>query len=504
MALMLAMFLAAVESTIVATAMPSIASALGSFSLYSWVFSIYLLAEAVTIPVYGKLADIFGRKPVFLFGMVLFLTGTALCGLSNSMVQLIAFRGLQGVGAGAVMPIAMTMVGDLYTLKERPRVQGALSSVWAVASVAGPVIGGFIVDWLTWHWVFFINIPFGIASTAILLVVFHENVSRSQAHIDYTGALILMVGTGALMLMLVQGGTAWPWLSVPTWALVSIAGAGWTAFLARQRHIPDPLLPLDFLRDRTIVLSNLGGMLGGGLIFALSSFVPTFAQGVLGASATEAGMMLTVVSLGWPLASTLTGRAWQVFGHRRTAQLGSMLLIVSGILLATVGVSSPRFLLGAASFTMGMGLGFCQTTYLVTVQSQVAWNRRGVATSSHMFSRILGSTLWVALLGGILNQRLHRLLGTDGASATPATGTAGLDMVSPLLDAATRAELPPAVFERLRSALAAGMHTVFLVVLLTAVMAFVVAGLLPRRPLVDARDESTPRSKDDDIVRANM
>src|SRR5690625_2229627 len=185
---MLAMFLAAVEGTIVATAMPSIVSSLGGFSLYSWVFSIYLLAEAVSIPIYGKLADIFGRKPVFLFGMALFLLGTALCGLSNSMVQLIAFRGLQGIGAGAVMPMATTMVSDMSSVRERRRVQGALSSVWAMASVIGPALGGFIVEQLTWHWVFFVTIPFGSACATILVLSFRESVPRSQPQIDCAGA----------------------------------------------------------------------------------------------------------------------------------------------------------------------------------------------------------------------------------------------------------------------------------------------------------------------------
>lgn len=488
------MFLAAVEGTIVATAMPSIVAALGGFAMYSWVFSIYLLAEAVTIPVYGKLADLFGRKSVFMFGMALFLGGTTLCGLSRSMTQLIVFRGLQGIGAGAVMPIATTMVGDLYSLEERPKVQGALSSVWALASVAGPVLGGFIVERLSWNWVFFINIPFGLASAALLLLFFHETVSRSEVRIDYVGTLLLTPTIIAFMIMLVQGGTAWPWLSRQTLLLAAVTGVGAVLFVLQEKRAPEPLLPLDLLQDRTIVLANAGGMLGGGLIYALSSFVPTFAQGVLGVSATQAGVLLTVVSLGWPLASTLTGRAWRAVGHQRTALLGSLFLVTSGVLLATAGADTPPFMLGAASFTMGMGLGFTQTTYLVAVQSRVEWNRRGVVTSSHMFARILGSTLWVALLGGVLNQRLHRLLG-EGVVAGASDGATGLDMVSPLLDPTSRAQLPPDVFEQLRSALAAGVHGVFLVVLFTAAAALVVALLLPKRPLTDERNERQPHVK---------
>lgn len=499
---MLAMFLAAVEGTIVATAMPSIVASLGGFSLYSWVFSIYLLTEAVTIPIYGKLADIFGRKPIFVFGMGLFLLGTALCGLSNSMVHLIAFRGLQGIGAGAVMPMATTMVSDLYTLRERPRIQGALSSVWAVASVVGPALGGFIVGQLTWHWVFFINIPFGIASATILVMFLREDVKRrSQPQIDYVGAALLVVAIGALMLMLVQGGTAWPWTSPPIRVLAIVSAIGFGLFFIQERRAPEPLLPLDLMGDRTIFLANMGGMFGGGLIYALSSFIPTFAQGVLGATAIEAGVLLTVVSLGWTLASTLVGRTWNAIGHRRTALLGSVFLILSGLSLSLAGVGSPRWLVGAASFSMGMGLGFTQTTYIVTVQSQVSWNRRGVATSSHMFARILGSTLWVAMLGGILNQRLHKLLGSieglDDAldvGAADGAGTSGLDMVSPLLDPVSREQLAPTMLQQLQHALAEGVHSVFLVVLLTAVVAFIVAWLLPRQDLVDVREEKQATS----------
>lgn len=485
-ALVLAMFLAAVEGTIVATAMPSIVAALGGFTAYSWVFSMYLLAEAVSIPIYGKLADLVGRKPIFLLGMTLFLAGTALCGAASSMAQLIVFRGLQGLGAGAVMPMATTMVGDLYSLEERPRVQGALSSVWALASVAGPLLGGFIVERLTWRWVFLVNVPFGLASAALLATFFRERVERTRVQIDYAGAAILTPAIVALMVLLVQAGTAWPWRSWPTLLLAAVFSLGAALFVRQERRAPEPLLPLDLLRDRTIVLANVGGMLGGGLIYALSSFVPTFAQGVLGVSATTAGVLLTVVSLGWPLASVLAGPAWRAVGHRHTAILGSLLLVTSGVLLASAGVGSPPLLLGAASFAMGMGLGFTQTTYLVTVQSHVDWNRRGVATSSHMFARILGSTLWVALLGGVLNQRLQRLLGHDGPAGN---GGAGLDLVSPLLDAAARAQLPPGALEQLRTALAAGIHAVFIAVLLTAGAAFIVACLLPRQSLARSRVE---------------
>mgnify|MGYP001195759885 CR=1 FL=1 len=491
-ALMLGMFLAAVEGTIVATAMPSIVTALGGFSHYSWVFSIYLLTEAITIPIYGKFADLFGRKPVFIFGTTLFLVGTALCGLSNTMLQLIVFRGLQGLGSGAIIPLASTMVGDLYSIKERPRVQGAMSSVWAVASVIGPALGGFIVAHLDWHWIFYINIPFGIAAIAVLTWFFHEDVQRASRtpQIDYAGTFLLITGVGTLMLMLVQGGTAWPWTSAPIVLLAAITVIALTLFVLQERRAAEPLLPLDLLRDRTILLCNVGSLFGGGLIFGLTSFIPTFAQGVLGVGAIQAGALLTLMSIGWPLASNLTGWAWRSIGHRGTAMLGTFLTFLSGSLLVTVGPNSPAWLLGAGSFIMGMGLGFSQTTYIVTVQSRVAWNRRGAATSSNMFNRILGSTVWVAFLGGILNQRLQRTLAGidempgDLLAQSGAATDAGLDVVSLLLDPGIRETISPPLLTQLQEALAHGIHGVFVAVFITGAAAFILTCNLPRQALL--------------------
>lgn len=481
---MLAMFLAAVEGTIVATALPSIIAALGGFQLYSWVFSIYLLAEAASIPVYGKLADIFGRKPIFVFGTILFLIGTALSGMSQTMMQLIIFRGLQGLGAGAVMPIASTVVSDLYSLRERPRVQGALSSVWAVASVIGPALGGFLVEQLSWHWIFYVNIPFGLLAMLGIIAFLKEYPERSSPQIDYAGAVLMVVTVGAFMIMLVQGGTAWPWLSTPVVTLLAVSVTGGILFIRQERRAPEPLLPLDLMAEPSMLLPNIGSLLGGGLVFGLTSFIPTFAQGVLGQSATRAGALLTFLSIGWPVASMLTGRAWNKLGHRRTAQLGSIFMVMSGLLLTTANANSPPWVLGASSFIMGLGLGFSQTTYTVTVQSRVLWNRRGVATSANSFARILGSTLWVALLGGILNQRLYALLGPDAA----ARGEHNLDVVNLLLDPTERAALTPERLTELQSVLALGAHTVFVVILVTAVAALLIALVLPHEELVDERD----------------
>ena len=408
---MLAMFLAAVEGTIVATAMPSIVSSLGGFSLYSWVFSIYLLAEAVSIPIYGKLADIFGRKPVFLFGMTLFLLGTALCGLSNSMVQLILCRGLQGIGAGAVMPMATTMVSDLYTLRERPRVQGALSSVWAIASVIGPALGGFIVDQLTWHWVFFVNIPFGIASATILIIYLRENVTRLQPQIDYAGAMILVIAIGALMMMLVQGGTAWAWLSTPTLILAVTSGVSFGLFILQEKRAPEPLLPLDLMVDPNDHVGQRRRHVGRRAHFRaviVHSDVRARGAGRIGYGGGRAPHR----RVSWVAAGQrVDGARLECSG---TPTHGPTRLNTAGRqrFAADHGrCGFPSVVVGCRQFHHGHGARFFPNDVhrhgSIASSVESAWRGHKLP---HV-PRILGSTLWVAMLGGILNQRLHTLLG---------------------------------------------------------------------------------------------
>ena len=291
-ALMLGMSLAALDTTIVGTALPSIVGKLGGLALYSWVFSVYLLTSTTTVPIYGKLADLYGRKPIFLFGSALFLLGSILCGAAQSMEQLIIFRAIQGLGAGAVLPIVLTIIGDIFELNERARVQGLFSGVWGISSVVGPALGGLIVDHFSWRWVFFINIPFGIVSCVLLTLALHENIERKKQKLDYLGTLTLTGGIVALLFFLLQGGTTWSWLSLPSLGLFTISLILMVAFLLQERRVLNPILPLTLFTNRVIAISSIGGVILGIVMFGITSYVPLFIQGVEGGTATSAGITL--------------------------------------------------------------------------------------------------------------------------------------------------------------------------------------------------------------------
>src|SRR6059058_2925586 len=321
-ALMLGMSLAALDTTIVGTALPSIVGKLGGISLYSWVFSVYLLTSTTTVPIYGKLADLYGRKPIFLFGSTLFLLGSILCGAAQSMEQLIIFRAIQGLGAGAVLPIVLTIIGDIFELKERARVQGLFSGVWGVSIVIGPALGGLIVDHFSWRWVFFINVPFGILSCLLLALALKENVERKKQKLDYIGTLTLTGSIVALLFFLLQGGTTWPWLSLPSFGLLVLCLVLVAAFLFQEQRAPDPILPLSLFTNRIIAVSSLGGIVLGILMFGITSYVPLFVQGVQGGTATSAGITLGPLLLAWPIAATISGRVVIRYGYRFTSVLG--------------------------------------------------------------------------------------------------------------------------------------------------------------------------------------
>ena len=478
-ALMLAMFLSAMEVSIVATAMPSIVSKLGGFGEFTWVFSLFLLTQTATIPIYGKLADLYGRRPVFAVGTGIFLLGSLLCGLAGSMTQLIAFRAIQGIGAGAVQPTASTIIGDIFTLRERARMQGWLSSVWAVASIVGPLVGGFIVEHLHWAWIFWLNLPFGLLAIAGVWLFLREPVSRRQHAIDYPGALLLMLGVSLLLLALLQGGTAWNWTAPESLGLLVGAALVLALFVVREQRAPEPMLPLDLFRNRVVATADAGTLLVGGLLLSITSFIPLFVQGSMGLSPTVAGFTLASMSIGWPLASALAGRVILAVGFRATALLGASLTVLAGLLLVLLPPTAGPFGVVAALAVIGAGLGFLSTTLIVAIQSAVDWGTRGVATASNMFARQLGSSLWVALLGSMLNGvLLARLLALPATTQT-AIGGIGVGVTSLLLDAQARAALDPTVVAQLEGALSDAIHVVFLGMLATTVASLALAGLLP-------------------------
>ena len=476
-ALMLAMFMAAIEGTIVATAIPSIVADLGGFSRFSWVFSAFLLTSAASVPIYGKLADLYGRKPVFLAGAGLFLLGSALCGTATTIGQLVAFRALQGLGAGAVQPITMTIVGDLYRLEERARIQGYLSSVWGVSAVVGPAAGGLLVQYAGWPWVFYINLPIGLLACTGLALFLHEPPRHGRVAIDLAGSFWMVVAVSALLVQLVEGGSAWPWASWTTAALLATALlAGWM-FVRQEGRAPEPILPLELLGRPIIRAGNLGGLVGGIILIGLSSTIPTFVQGVLGRSPVVAGFAVATLSIGWPLASTLSGRLMLRWGFRGTAVTGSLFGILGTLVLWLAGPGSSPLQVAAGCFLVGVSMGLAMTTYIVSIQESVPRHERGVATGSQAFARMLGSALGAALLGGVINTRLE---GALLAAGHPDLARLGADAGNWLLDPQRRATLDPAALEALRHALAGAFRAAMTVVLGLAVLVLPITRTLPR------------------------
>src|SRR5580704_7266935 len=315
LATMMATFMAAMESSIVATAMPTIVAQLGGFRLFSWAFAAYLLTQAVTIPIYGRLADLYGRKRVFFAGASLFLVGSTLCGLARSMEALIAFRALQGLGAGAIQPIATTIVGDIYTPAERARIQGFISGVFGVSAIIGPALGAILVEHGTWPVVFWINLPIGLVAFVMFALFLHERIEPRRHQIDYLGAVLLTLGAGALMTALVQGGD----LSGPAiGGLLAVGAIALTVFVAHEWRAAEPILALRLWRNRFIAVGNLGGLALGAVMMGITAFLPTYIQAVAGGSAKSAGLVLTAMSVTWTLGSIVAGRLMIATSYRLT------------------------------------------------------------------------------------------------------------------------------------------------------------------------------------------
>ncbi|WP_026689135.1 MDR family MFS transporter [Alteribacter aurantiacus] len=475
---MLAMFMSAVEATIVSTAMPSIVADLGGFSLFSWVFSTYLLMQVVTIPIYGKLSDMFGRKIVFGVGVSIFLIGSILCGFAPSIEWLIVSRIIQGIGAGAVQPIATTIVGDIYTKEERAKIQGYLASVWGISAVLGPVIGGLILQFAHWQWVFWINIPIGIFSVIGITVYLKENVKKEKKHIDYAGTGYLLVGVSALMLVFIQSGTAWAWASPQTLGLVLIFVISLVLFIRQEKRAKDPVMSLSIWNDRLIRTANIASLTLGAVLIGVSSYLPTYVQIVLGESAMVAGFTLTMMSVGWPISSTLAGKLLVPLGSRKTAMLGACSLMIGATMFLALAYVQHPIWAGVASFFIGGGMGFTTTTFIVSIQSQVAWNVRGVATASNMFMRLLGSALGVALLGGLLNNRLASYLREEGAGVDiPQT----LDVANLILDPEQRGRFSNEEIGVLSDGVAYALNSIYIGVFIMAIISVSLILSLPKR-----------------------
>ncbi len=461
--IMLSTFMVAIEATIVATAMPRIVGELGGFAYYSWVFSAFLLAQSTTTVIYGKLADIFGRKPILIFGIALFLAGSLLCGFAWSMASLIAFRLLQGVGAGAIQPVTMTVVGDLYTLEERGRVQGVLASVWATSAVIGPLAGGIIVDSIHWAWIFWINIPLGILAAAGFTLFLQEAVERRRARIDYLGAALFTVAITALLVMLTEthAGAA----TLGALGLVFVVTG--TLFLLQERRTPQPIISIALWGRRLIATSTAATLLAGMALIGLTTVLPIYVQGVLGRSPIVAGFTLSMLVLGWPLAVMLSGRFYRAVGIRRTLRAGSMMFPIGAALLLLLTPQSQPVLAGVASFLMGFGMGLISITSIALVQESVEWSMRGSATAAIIFARSLGNTLGATALGAVLNLGIAHYASGDLAARLHAVLNQPAGLAELAGNAAVRA-----VFDH-------ALHWTFWGVVVLALLTFAAALLIP-------------------------
>ena len=461
---MAAMFMIAIEATIVSTAMPQIAGQLGDLHLYSWVFSAFLLTQTATTVVFGKLADLYGRKPVLLVGIAVFLVGSVLCGCAWSMPSLVAFRLLQGAGAGAIQPVGITVVGDLYSVQERGKIQGYLASVWGVSSVLGPLAGGLIVQHLSWAWIFWINVPVGLVAAGGFVAFLHEDVARARHSIDVAGAALFAAAVAALMVALTEIGTASAQAALLA-GTVSIVSA--VLFVLQERRARDPMLAFALWARRPIATANVATLLSGMTIIGLTTFLPMYVQGVLGRSALVAGFALTMMVLGWPVGATIAARNFTRFGLRGTLLFGAALVPSGALAFVALGPGGSPVQAGAGSIVVGLGMGFLSTAAIVIIQDSVGWAERGSATASNIFSRNLGSTLGAAMLGGVLNLSLahHR----NGAAAV------GFDQIRHLLEHPGVAAADPTV----RAALSQSLHVTFVAVFLIAALTLATALLVP-------------------------
>ena len=470
--LLLSLSMAAMEMTVVSTAMPTVVGDLGGIHLYSWVFTAYLLTSTVSVPLFGKLADLYGRKPVLLAGIGVFLLGSIASGLAGGIGTLIAFRALQGLGAGAMQPTTLTIVGDIYNLEERSRMQGVFGAVWGVAGLIGPLLGGIIVKYLSWRWVFFINVPAGIAAAALLVGALHENVERRRHSLDWAGAGLLTVGLTALLIG-VHGGRA-ALLGLPVAALSLLV------FLVVERRAPEPVLPLDLFRQRVIGVATVAGALVGAGMISMVTYVPLYVQAILGGSPTEAGSAITPMVIGWPIASAISGRALPRVGFRPLVRTGLLISAVAAVALAVLlrpgaSIHAPQ----ALSALYGVGLGLANTALLIAVQTSVEWRQRGVATASTMFARTIGGTLAVGALGAVLSSALLR------------GGSVASDAADRLLGPEHGAGLDPDVLRGLAASLQAGLGTVFWAIAGISIAAAVISLFFPHLPVgVRSADDS--------------
>ncbi|TCI26930.1 MFS transporter [Exiguobacterium sp. SH3S2] len=478
-ALLLATFLAAIEGTVVSVATPVIASELNGAALVSWVFAAFLLFTAVSTPIYGKVADLFGRKRVLLFGIGLFTLASLLCGLATSMEQLIVFRALQGLGAGAVLPISMTIIGDMYKYEERGKIQGILSAVWGVSGVLGPVIGGFLVETLSWRYVFLLNVPFALLSFIMIVTFYKETVAETTERIDIKGALLFAGGTTAFLYALITFSET-NILTLPVVVSAVLSLILLVSFFMSERRAKTPLLPLELLKQPIIASINGAVFFAAWVLVSMSAYIPIWAQAVLGKSATEAGFMLMPLSVAWTFTSIIGGRTLGAASPRRRAVFGMGLLLVGTVILTLMTPSSSDVWVYLAVAIIGVGFGLSQPMFIVVLQTVVSYRERGTATAANSFLSTVGQTLGVAVFGAMFN-----FIVLSGFRNDETLSGASLES---FFNRAASATLDESVRLQGEQLIASGLNSVFVGAALAAFIALLIALRLPARPPEPSRD----------------
>ena len=463
-AVMATTFMVAIEINIVATAMPSIAPQLGGFDLYSWVFAAFLLPQAVMVPVYGKLADMYGRRRILFFGIIVFLIASLLCGLATTMPELIAYRALQGIGGGAVLPVAHTVVGDIYTPEERARAQGYVATVWAVSGIAGPALGAIIVANLDWRWVFWINLPLGFIAIAMLRAYYRETVEKRRRQIDFLGAGLLMVGSGALMLALIQAATFSGGVLAGLLILTAICVA---ALWQVEQRATEPILPPSLWQIPVVSIATIGTIVASALAMGVVTYLPVHIQGVLGHSVDVVAIGLAAMALSWSFCAGVGGRMSIRTTYRLVILIGSVVLIAGTASMIVLPATASITAIVIAGVLITMGLGFTTSTYVISVQTNVGWEIRGTATSMIHFARMFGQALGAALFGLVINLTLRE----GGASAR---------LVETMMDPVQRIQVDASVREPLIQTLGHALNNVYWAAGVIAVIALFVGLRMPR------------------------